>query len=126
MTLVLDAGAFVAVERSDRDVVAVIKAEQVAGRPPVTHGGIVGQVWRSGGPRQAMLARLLRGVEVAPLDEGMGKQAGLLLAKSSRDDVVDAAVVLLASDGDEILTSDPRDLQELARAAGQHVDLTPV
>lgn len=126
MTLVLDAGAFVAVERSDRDVVAVIKAEEVAGRPPVTHGGVVGQVWRSGGPRQAKLARLLRGVDVAPLDESMGKQAGLLLARCTRDDVVDAAVVLLATDGDEILTSDPDDLHELAIAADLHVDLTPI
>jgi hypothetical protein len=126
MTLVLDAGALVAVERSDRDVVAVIKAEQVAGRPPVTHGGIVGQVWRSGGPRQAKLARLLRGVEVAPLDEGMGKQAGALLAVCTRDDVIDAAVILLAMDGDEILTSDPGDLHELAIAADLHVDVTPV
>lgn len=126
MTLVLDAGAFVAVERSDRDVVAVIKQEQIAGRPPVTHGGVVGQVWRSGGPRQAKLARLLRGVEVTPLDEVVGKQAGMLLAECTRDDVIDAAAVLLAMDGDEILTSDPGDLHELARAADVHVDLTPV
>lgn len=126
MTLVLDAGAFVAVERSDRDVVAVIKQEQVAGRPPVTHGGIVGQVWRGGGPRQAKLARLLGGVEVVPLDEGMGKQAGMLLARCTRDDVIDAAVVLLATDGDEILTSDPNDLHELASAADLHVDVTPI
>jgi hypothetical protein len=29
-------------------------------------------------------------------------------------------------DGDEILTSDPGDLQELAIAADLHVDVTPV
>lgn len=126
MTLVLDAGAFVAVERSERDVIAVIKQEQLAGRPPITHGGIVGQAWRKGGPRQAKLARLLRGVEVAPLDEALGKQAGQLLAQCTRDDVIDAAVVLLATDGDEILTSDPGDLEELARAADLHIDLTPI
>jgi hypothetical protein len=41
-------------------------------------------------------------------------------------DVVDAALVLLAADGDEILTSDPADLRPLAAAAGVHVDLVPV
>ena len=46
--LVLDAGAFVAVERGDRDVVALIKRERLAGRVPVSHGGVVAQVWRRG------------------------------------------------------------------------------
>lgn len=44
--LVLDAGAFVAVERGDRDVVALVKRERLAGRSPVTGGGVVAQVWR--------------------------------------------------------------------------------
>ncbi len=34
--LVLDAGAFVAVERGSRDVIALVKRERLAGRPPVT------------------------------------------------------------------------------------------
>src|SRR5712691_9527503 len=42
--LVLDAGAFVAVERGDRDVVALIKRERLADRVPVSHGGVVAQV----------------------------------------------------------------------------------
>lgn len=48
MTLVLDAGAFLAVEREDRDVVALIKRERIAGRAPVTHGGVIGQIWQIG------------------------------------------------------------------------------
>lgn len=32
--LVLDAGAFVAVERGDRDVVALVKRERLSGRAP--------------------------------------------------------------------------------------------
>jgi hypothetical protein len=40
--------------------------------------------------------------------------------------VVDAAVVLLAGDGDEILTSDARDLTALASASGIHVELVVV
>lgn len=38
-------------------------------------------------------------------------------------DVIDAAVVLLAADGDTILTSDTRDLEPLAVAAGLQIDL---
>ena len=39
--LALDAGAFLAVERGDRDVVALVKRERMAGRLPVTSGGVV-------------------------------------------------------------------------------------
>jgi hypothetical protein len=38
-------------------------------------------------------------------------------------DVVDAAVVLLASDGDEIVTVDRSDIETLAAASGRHVEL---
>ena len=124
--LVLDAGAFVAVEGGDRDVVALVKRERLARRPPVTSGGVVGQVWRGGHGRQAEVARLLAGVEVAPIDKSLGKRAGGLLARSGESDVIDASVVCLAGDGDDILTSDPDNLQVLAEAAGIHVELIPV
>lgn len=124
--LVLDAGALVAVERLDRAVIALIKRERLAGRAPVTHGGIIGQVWRGGAGRQASLAKFLAGLEVVPLDAALGRRVGLLLARSKASDVIDAAVALLASDGDEILTSDPRDLRPLVRATGAHVDIVQV
>ena len=126
MSLVLDAGALVAVERGDRDTVALLKAELVAGRAPLTHGGVVGQVWRGGAGRQANLARLLPALEIVPLDDALGRRAGVLLGRARTADVVDAAVVLLAVDGDLILTSDPRDLRALAHAAEVHVDLVAV
>ena len=121
--LILDAGAFVAVERGDRDVVALLKRERLAGRPPVTNGGVVAQVWRGGHGRQASVARLLAGVEVVPVDDGLGRRAGVLLAIGGGSDAIDAAVVCLADDGDDILTSDPGDLRALAEAAGVHVEL---
>jgi hypothetical protein len=124
--LVLDAGAFVAVERGDRELVALIKAERLAGRSPRTHGGVVGQAWRGGRGRQTPIARLLPGVEVHPLDDALGRRAGVLLGRSGGRDVVDAAVVLLACDGDAILTSDPGDLVDLAAHADLHVDIAPV
>lgn len=125
MTLVFDAGAFIAVERADRTVLALLAREHLAGRTPVTHGGVVGQVWR-GRARQARVGRLLAGVVVVALDEELGRAAGTLLAQAGASDVIDAAVVLLAADGDEILTSDPHDLAVLAAASGVHADLVGI
>lgn len=124
--LVLDAGAFVAAERADRDLVALVKRERLAGRSPVTSGGVVAQVWRGGYGRQAGLARLLAGVDVVPIDDNLGRRAGRLLARSGTTDALDATVVCLTADGDDILTSDPGDLHALSQAAGVHVELIPM
>ena len=124
--LVLDAGAFRAVERGNRDVVALVKRERLAGRAPLTSGGVVAQVWRGGTGRQAQLARLLAGTDVTAVDDVLGRRAGMLLARSGQTDAIDAIVVCLAGDGDDILTSDLGDLRALAEAAGIHVDLIPV
>lgn len=69
---------------------------------------------------------MLAGVDVKPLDEDLGKRTGVLLGRSATGDAIDAALVCLAADGDDILTSDPGDLKVLAEAAGVHVDLVPV
>lgn len=126
MTLVLDAGALVAIERGSREFVAALKRERLLGRVPVTHGGVVGQVWRGGSGRQARLAQLLPYVEIVPLSATLGKRAGTLLSRSGGSDVIDAAVVLLAEDDDLILTSDPDDLVKPAAASGVHVEIVPV
>jgi hypothetical protein len=124
--LVLDAGAFLAVERGDRDVVALVKRERLAGRAPVTSGGVVAQVWRGGTGRQAPLARLLAGTDVTAVDDVLGGGGGWLGPPRPHADAIDATVVCLAGDGDDILTSDTGDLRALAEAAGIHVDLIPV
>lgn len=124
--LILDAGAFVAVERGNREVLARVKQELVSGRTPVTNGGVVAQVWRDGRGKQALIAKLLANVNVTPLDDRLGRQAGMLLARTGTYDAIDAAVVCLARDGDDILTSDPDDLRELARTFGAHVELIRV
>ncbi len=127
MTLILDAGALIAIERSDQGVMNVIKREQVARRRPVTHGGVVGQVWRGGHDRQANLARTLPGIHVVALDDDLGKRAGVLLAQvGGASDVVNAAVTLLANDGDQILTSDMDDLRLLLAGSERRVTLTRI
>jgi len=125
MTLVLDSGALIALERNDRAMWRRVKAAQLADSVPVCHGGVVGQAWRGRGPRQALLAKALAGIDIRPLDEALGRAAGELLAAVRRRDVVDAALVLLAHDGDQIVTADPDDVEPLARASGRHVEIIP-
>ena len=122
MTLVLDTGALVALERDERSMWIRLKAAHLGGDLPLTHAGVLGQVWR-GGPRQARLSQALAGIDVRPLDEQAGRKAGQLLAAAGLSDVIVAAVILLAQDGDEIVTSDHDDLERLARASGRHVEL---
>lgn len=122
MTLLLDAAALIALERNERPMWTRLKASAQLGQPPVTHGGIVGQVWR-GGPRQARLATALSGVDVKALDQDLGRSAGELLAVAELSDVIDAALARLAVDGDEIITVDRDDMEMLVAATGQHVEL---
>ncbi len=125
MTLILDAGAFIGLERGSVRVAALLKREQLAGREPRTHAGVVGQVWRGGASQQTPASRALEGTEIVPLDDFLGRRTGLLLALAGTSDVIDAALVLLAENGDVVLTSDPDDLAELAIAAGADLEIIP-
>lgn len=116
--LVLDAGAFLAVERNDRTMVARLRAARKQHVDLRTTAIVLGQVWRDPQGRQARLARLLRAVDVRPVDEQMGRGAGVLLARAGTSDPIDATVVLVAESGDRILTSDPSDIQRLVAASG--------
>jgi hypothetical protein len=69
------------------------------------------------------MSQALEGIDVRALDERLGRAAGRLLAAAGLADVIDAGVVLLASDGDEIVTVDRDDLERLAAASGRHVEL---
>ena len=116
--LVLDAGAFLAVERGDRATMARLRAAQSHGLDLRTSAIVLGQVWRSREGRRARLARFLRGVDVCSVDEQMGRRAGVLLARAGTDDPIDATVVLAAETGDRILTSDQSDIERLVAASG--------
>jgi len=126
MTLVLDSGALIALEKNDRAMWRRLKSSLVTGEAPVSHGGVIAQAWRGGGPRQALLAKALAAIDVRGLDESLGLAAGELLARAGGNDVIDAAVVLLAYDGDDIVTSDIEDLQPLAAQLGRHVEIVRV
>ena len=99
-----------------------LKALETAGELPITHGGVLGQVWR-GGPRQARLAGAVEGIDIRPVDKRLGRAAGELLGATGLSDVIDASLALLSTDGDEIVTLDLDDFEILVTATGRHVEL---
>jgi hypothetical protein len=115
LSLVLDAGALIAVERGDRDTAAVIEVARRENRAVMVPAGVVGQAWRGGG-RQARLARLLnaRDVHVEPLTDAGARAAGVLCGAAGTTDVIDASVVLVARrHGATVISSDRADLEVL-------------
>lgn len=125
MTLVLDAGALVAVDRRDREVGALLRIAHRQGRRVATSAAAVAQVWRDGA-RQVNLGRVLVGVDARALDEADARAVGSLLARTRTSDVVDAHVAVVAQDGDHVLTGDVRDLAALLEARGVSAALVRV
>lgn len=115
--LIFDSGALIALERGDRRVAALLATAVKSGAEAVTSAACVAQVWRNPA-RQARLARALAGFVERDLDRAQARDCGVLLACSETSDIADAAVSLLADDGDTIITSDPRDIERLLDAMG--------
>ena len=109
--VVLDAGAFIALERRSRTMVALAQLFVDAGTPLVTSAGVIAQVWRGGRDRQAPIAFLLRRTRVIDLTYGVARTLGRMLGASRAADPVDAHVVFLGRErGWPVLTSDSSDL----------------
>lgn len=106
-------------------MVARLRSAQRSGIELRSNGVVVAQVWRDPTGRQAELARLFRAVDVKAVDEQLGRDAGVLLARAAAGDAVDATVVAIASAGDRILTSDPGDIQSLVAAKGLPILVVP-
>src|ERR1043165_8359742 len=114
--MILDAGALIAISRNDRATIARLAVAEQENDELRTHPMVVAQVWRDGRGRQALRARWLRGMEVVTIDDDLGRRCGELLGKASTTDPIDAAVVLIATEGETGMTSDPDDI-EIGRAA---------
>src|SRR5664279_3592341 len=125
MTLVLDAGALIAVDRRDREVFAALRVAQRHQTPVVTSGAVAAQVWRDGA-RQANLARGLAGVDDRALDRAAGATVGELLRACASSDMVDAHVAVIANAGDSVWTSDPEDIGRLLVARGVEASIVRV
>lgn len=112
--VVLDAGAFIALERKDRTMVSLARLFIAEATPLVTSAGVVAQVWRDGGDRQVPVAFLLRQAKVVDLTYAVARTLGRMLGAMGGSDPVDAHVVFLARErGWPVLTSDAADLRVL-------------
>jgi predicted nucleic acid-binding protein len=117
--IVLDTGALIALERGDKRMIALLQRALAQGRTLRVPAGVVGQAWRNGRV-QVTVARFLRSaeVEIIPLDEQLARSCGELCGVASASDVIDASVVIVARERqDLIVTSDPDDLRRLDPAA---------
>jgi hypothetical protein len=109
--VVLDAGAFIALERRDRTMTALAQLFADADTPLVTSAGVVAQVWRGGTERQVPIAFLLRRCTIVALDYPVARTLGRILGRTKTADPIDAHVVLLARERAwPVLTSDANDL----------------
>ena len=126
MSAILDAGVFIALENGDLLIRRQFQHARQSGILLKTHGGVIAQVWRGGAGSQARMAHALQSVETVPLDEGLGRRAGILLARCGMSDAIDAALVAMADHGDEIITSDPHDLITLVAASQRRINITPI
>lgn len=109
--VVLDAGAFIALERRDPVMVRLTQRFVDADTPLITSAGVVAQVWRGGAGSQFPVAFLLRRTVVADLTNAAARLIGRMLGTAGASDPVDGHVVLLAREhGWPILSSDAEDL----------------
>jgi len=122
---IYDAGVFIAAGRGDHAMWKRVKDSLAQGSHPVTSTAVLAQVWR-GDPRQANLARLAQVVDTVPLTDTAARRVGKLLGRSGTSDVVDAALMIAAADGDVIYTSDPEDMAHLAMTLGLDVEIIRV
>ncbi|MBI1845326.1 MAG: hypothetical protein HYR89_12080 [Actinobacteria bacterium] len=114
MTVVLDTGALIAIDKRDRALGAMLRVLQRDDVPVVTSAAVVAQAWCDP-RRQVNLARVLTGVGIAAMDDHAAKKVGELLRANGSSDLADAHVVLLVQPQDRVLTSDEADIQALLR-----------
>lgn len=108
-----DSGMLISLERGDRTAWAVHRRLLERGQPPHVCAISIAEVWR--GPRGALLARVLRGCSVEPVDEELARRSGEALAQVEGASTVDAVIAASAARaGATLLTGDRRDLTALA------------
>jgi predicted nucleic acid-binding protein len=115
----LDAGALIALDRTDRRVLVLLaRAKEVGARVTVPATALAQAIRR---PRtQVRLARLIRQptTDVRALDGVDATSVGILLGATGTKDITDAHVVICAKRaGQTIVTSDPEDLLRLNPSA---------
>lgn len=115
MSLTLDAGPLLKLDRNDRQVTVLLARAEELGERITVPATALAQAIRDPA-KQARLSRLLRQprTQTVPLDRVDATSVGRLLAASGTSDIADAHVVVCARRaGTGIVTSDPDDLRKL-------------
>jgi hypothetical protein len=90
---------------------------------PVVPAPVVAQCWR-GTSSQTLLARILTGCHVEPLDDIQARATGTLAGRARTTDIVDACVVEGAVRRQHVvISSDPGDLRSIAAAVGHQLEV---
>ncbi len=119
-----DAGALIAIDNGERRMWTRHHLALEDGRGIHVPAVVVSQAWRDS-RRQVRLGEFLAGCAVTPVGAETAKAAGILCGRAGTADVVDATVVVMAATlGAVIWTSDPDDIRTLTDA--QDVKPAPV
>ncbi len=111
--MIFDAGVFIKAESPNdaRRVNAIMQALKAQGVVPITNVGALAQVWRDPA-RQVGVTMLARSCEIREL--GNPQEIGRRCAASGTSDVIDASLAVLSTTtGQDILTTDPSDMEQL-------------
>ncbi|MBL6751506.1 MAG: PIN domain-containing protein [Nevskia sp.] len=111
--LTLDSGAFIAFEKGQRKFLALLKGAANRGDTLTVPAVVLAEVWR-GGPRSALISKLLQWCNVESTDETLARSAGVAVGAVAGASPIDAIVVASAATrGDRVVTSDPNDVHKL-------------
>src|SRR5205823_592012 len=113
--MTFDAGGLIALDKGDRQILALLARAAERGLRVTIPATALAQAMRSP-VRQVRLARLIRqaSTDLAVLDGLDATATGLLLASSHTNDIVDAHVVICAKRASQVVvTSDSEDIRRL-------------
>ena len=130
VTVVLDTGALIALDRGERGLWVMLDEAHSASHLVQVPVAVVAQAWR-GGTRQARLARALKRCQEVPLDIQTARELGELCGRTRTDDVIDASVAVTAArasrrGGVDVLTSDRSDIAPLLAALDAPANIVEV
>ena len=120
-TFVLDAGALIALDRGNRELLSTLQTAFEDGDRIIAPTGAIVQAWRDPN-RQVALSRSLKRCDEVPLDGSAARASGRLCGRAGTSDLIDASIAVAVANatlrhGDVVLlTSDSRDMKDLLAA----------
>jgi predicted nucleic acid-binding protein len=112
VSIVLDSGALIALERNDKSMWTALKLAALGNEDVLVPSAALAEVWR-GRPKQARLSSALQFCVFSSFD-AVARAVGELCGRARTEDIADAQVAIVAAThGDVLYTSDPADMKRL-------------